>query len=125
MKPPLRNHSETSKERARELRKNLTEPERALWKQLRDAQLGFRFRRQHNLGEFVLDFYCPALRLAIEVDGSSHHDRQGYDAMRDAYVERQGIRVVRVWNMEIRDPFGEAMIKIQEAIALRRTELGI
>jgi len=125
MKPPLRNHSETSKERARALRKNLTQPEILLWKQLRDSKLGFRFRRQHPLGEFILDFYCPALRLAVEVDGSSHHNRQGYDAMRDAFVERQGIRVVRVWNMEVRDPFGDAITKIQEAIAHRRNELGI
>jgi len=125
MKPPLRNHSETSKERARVLRKHLTEPERLLWKQLRDAKLGFRFRRQHPLGEYILDFYCPALLLAVEVDGSAHHGRQGYDAARDAYVERQGIQVVRVWNMEVRDPFGDAITKIQEAIAQRRTELGI
>lgn len=122
---PLRNHSETSKQRARELRKDLTEPEQILWKQLRGSQLGFRFRRQQPLGEYILDFYCPSLRLAVVVDGTSHHDRKDYDDRRDAFIEGQGIRVVRVWNMEVQDPFGEAMEKLYAAIEHRRNELGL
>jgi len=77
------------------------------------------------LGEYILDFYCPALRLAVEVDGTSHHDRKEYDRCRDTFIEGQGIRVVRVWNMEVRDPFGDAMEKLYEAIERRRAELGL
>eukprot|EP01035_Chromulina_nebulosa_P054083 gene54083-74016_t len=67
MKAPAKTH-----ERARQLRWAMTEPERLLWALLRKEQTGLRFRRQHPLGSYVLDFYCPSARLCVEVDGPVH-----------------------------------------------------
>jgi very-short-patch-repair endonuclease len=86
--------------RAREMRREPTISEAILWERLRRGQMGVRFRRQHPLGEVILDFYAPSVRLAIEVDGSAHDAER--DARRDAWLGARGIRVVRVkaWMVE-------------------------
>ena len=83
---------------ARRQRTNMSLPERLLWRELRDKPDGVKFRKQHPLGTFALDFYCPAAKLAIEVDGIAHDigDRPQRDEMRDAFVRGQGIEVVRI-----------------------------
>ncbi len=88
---------------ARELRKNATDAENLLWQLLRRNQLyGFGFRRQHPLGSYILDFYCHQAKLAIELDGGQHaEDSQlRYDEKRSAWLEQQGITVLRFWNNE-------------------------
>jgi very-short-patch-repair endonuclease len=72
-------------------------PEVLLWRILRQRQAGFRFRRQHPIGVWVVDFYCPEAKLAIEIDGISHDmgDRPERDVRRDAWIAEQGIEVVR------------------------------
>ena len=85
--------------------------ERLLWKHLRKEQMGVKFRRQVSVGRYVVDFYCPALKLAIEVDGASHvgDDAQEYDALRQAEIEALGVRFVRVANEDLyRDAPGVA-----------------
>ena len=84
--------------RARKLRGALTPPEAALWTALRARPAGQRFRRQHPLGPYILDFYCPAARLAIEVDGKAHDmgRNPGRDAARDAWLAAQGVTVLRL-----------------------------
>src|SRR5262249_15336252 len=70
-----------------------------LWYRLRNAQVdGASFRRQHPAGNYVLDFYCPALRLAIELDGGQHATATGRDRERDEWLEERGVAVLRVWN---------------------------
>lgn len=90
---------------ARQLRRDMTDAEHLLWHCLRGKQLGgFKFRKQHPLLQrFVLDFYCPAARLAIELDGSQHgiEEGQARDAERTALLQAQGIRVLRFWNHEL------------------------
>ena len=84
---------------ARALRRAMTLPEVVLWQALRGGQAGgLRFRRQHPIGAYVLDFYCPAIRLAVEVDGAAHDipGQAGHDQRRDAWLSAQGIRVLRV-----------------------------
>ena len=83
--------------RARELRRSSTLPERLLWQVLRTRPNGFKFRRQHPIGRYVVDFYCPAARLAIEVDGQSHSMGQEprRDATRDEWLKGQGFQVIR------------------------------
>ena len=83
--------------KARALRRNMTLPEGLLWQVLRQRPGGFKFRRQHPVGPFVVDFYCPARRLAIEVDGVSPNmgDDPGRDVRRDAYLRKIGLRVIR------------------------------
>jgi very-short-patch-repair endonuclease len=86
-------------ERAQELREHMSPPERLLWEQLRGKRLeGWKFRRQHPLEPYVLDFYCPQAKLVVEVDGQGRGmgDQPARDERRDAFLERQGLRVVRI-----------------------------
>jgi very-short-patch-repair endonuclease len=88
-------------ENARQLRRQATEAERRLWAVLRDRRLsGFRFRRQHPVCGFILDFACTRYRLAVEADGSQHADSPT-DARRTRILERHGWRVLRLWNNDI------------------------
>ena len=80
---------------AREQRHNPSKAECLLWQALRNTQLGVRFRRQHPCDRFVLDFYCVAARLAVEVDGPLHDKQAQYDRWRDEQLARQGIHVMR------------------------------
>ena len=91
-------------ERARKLRKNLTPAEDVLWQRLRRKQVGgLRFRRQHPIGRFIVDFYCAEAKLVIEVDGSVHrqpgHDE--YDADRQLFLEHLGLKVLRFENAQV------------------------
>jgi len=85
-------------EKARALRRIMSPPEVRLWAILRSAPNGIRFRRQHPIGPFVLDFYCPRAKLAIEIDGMAHDmgDRPQRDVSRDRWLSEQGIATMRV-----------------------------
>ena len=83
---------------ARRLRRELTKPEVLLWAALRRRNVnGFRFRKQHPIGPYVLDFYCAAVRLAVEVDGAVHDapDQIRHDRARDAWLGGQGVHILR------------------------------
>ena len=91
--------------RARQLRRKQTWAEKALWRLLRDRRFsGYKFRRQHPLGDYYLDFYCAEARLALETDGFGHGfpDQQRHDAQRDEFLRAQGILVKRIWNWQLR-----------------------
>ena len=87
----------------RQLRNNATDSERLLWSRIRADQLGARFRRQYQLGPYVADFYCPALKLAIEVDGGQHYEQEGIesDRIREAYLNKRGIKLLRFNNLDV------------------------
>lgn len=92
------------KERRRELRRNQTDAERAFWSKVRNKQFfGMKFFRQYSFGPYILDFYCPEKKLAVELDGGQHNLLEGreYDAERTAYLNGHGIVVVRFWNHEV------------------------
>ena len=87
---------------ARNLRKQMTEPEQQLWTVLRKRQLdGYRFRRQTPLGRYIADFVCLEARLVIELDGDYHNDQQAYDHERDHWMRQQNFQVLRFWNHEV------------------------
>jgi len=89
---------------ARELRKDQTDAEQLLWGLLRDRRFADKkFRRQHPVGRYILDFYCHELKLAIELDGGQHNEShsQQYDEARTRYLKEQGIEVIRFWNNEV------------------------
>ena len=94
--PPRREKNEAVL-RARALRRNLTLPEGMLWQVLRQRPDGFKFRLQHPIGRCVVDFYCAAARLVIEIDGKSHSmgDRPERDSRRDAWLKNEGFNVMR------------------------------
>ncbi len=90
--------------RARSLRRSMTLPEVILWQALRQGALkGLRFRRQHPIGPYGLDFYCSSARLAVEVDGDAHGfaARVLHDRRRDAWLARHGVRVIRIAAREV------------------------
>lgn len=92
------------KQRRRELRHNQTEAEKALWAHLRNKQFyGMKFFRQYGLGPYIVDFYCPNMKLAVELDGGQHNtsENQAYDAARSKYLRAQEIEVIRFWNNEV------------------------
>jgi very-short-patch-repair endonuclease len=91
-------------EAARSLRRTMTDAEQLLWSSLRRKQLGgYRFRRQHPIDRFVLDFYCSEVKLAIELDGGQHNEPDAivYDHERTVLLKEYGIQIVRFWNHEI------------------------
>jgi very-short-patch-repair endonuclease len=88
--------------RARELRQPQTRAEAILWMCLRNQQLcGFKFRRQHPIDRFIVDFYCAGCRLIVEVDGNSHLQQIEYDEARTQWLNDSGYRVVRFTNQEV------------------------
>jgi len=94
--------SATVQQQARLLRRRMTPAEQILWNRLRRKQLqGLKFRRQHPLGPYIVDFYCPEYRLVVEVNGDAHCGQEGPDEARRAQLEAYGYRVVRFRNEEI------------------------
>jgi very-short-patch-repair endonuclease len=89
-------------ELAREMRVNLTTPEKILWEELKTKKLeGYRFRIQHPIHRYILDFYCHEKKLAIEIDGEIHKSRKDYDEYRDEYLESAGITTLRFKNEDV------------------------
>ena len=106
MKNYLRDHAvklpEDIKTWAKDLRSQMTDAETLLWKLLRNRRMaGMKFKRQHPIGRYIVDFYCDEKKLAIELDGSQHLEAVTYDAHRDAWLNAQGIQVLRFWNNQM------------------------
>jgi len=90
------------KERRRSLRKNMPSAEIVLWSKLKGGQLkDLKFRRQYSVGKFIVDFYCPNYKLAVEVDGQSHGDSEKKDKERQKFIEGYGIKIIRVTNYKV------------------------
>jgi very-short-patch-repair endonuclease len=91
------------KKNRKNLRNNLTPAEARLWTYLQNSELGKKFRRQHSIGFYILDFYCPSRKLGIELDGSPHNTDEGYknDHIRGEYLKSKGIIVLRFENQEV------------------------
>jgi len=106
--------------RAKELRKNMTPSESALWPLLRNKQLkGFKFRRQHPVKNFILDFYCHEIRLAIELDGGIHNnpEQAEYDLGRTYELNEMGIEVLRFRNEDLRNDVDWVLDEILKRIS--------
>src|SRR5882724_1296505 len=89
---------------ARALRKKSTEPEKKLWRLLRDRRFNeFKFRRQYACGDYFLDFYCTVAKLAVELDGGGHGfpDQREHDEKRKRFLAAQGVKVLRFWNHQL------------------------
>ncbi|WP_281174971.1 endonuclease domain-containing protein [Sphingomonas changbaiensis] len=105
-------------EHARQMRREPTPQEEALWEKLRAKRLdGWKFRHQSPLGRFVPDFCCPAAKLIIELDGGQHGAQQEYDAARTSFLEREGYRVLRFWNNDVDENLEGVLRLIQEALS--------
>ena len=102
--------------RAREMRRPLTPAEATLWQHLRNRNLEHKFRRQHPIDRFIIDFYCAELKLCVEVDGDTHTDmeQRGYDAARTEYLESIGCKVIRFTNEDVRININEVAQQIMD-----------
>jgi very-short-patch-repair endonuclease len=110
-------YSRQTLERAKALRRSLTEQEKKLWGALRDRRLGgFKFRKQQPIGPFIADFVCQDRRLIVEVDGSQHAESQT-DAGRDAFLNDKGYRVLRVWNNDVTGNLSGVLAAILAALS--------
>ncbi len=97
-------YNKNLKKYARELRKNMTDAEQLLWSKIRRKQLkGYQFYRQKNLGNYIVDFYCPRANLVIELDGGQHYSDKGIqrDRIRDNYLKGLGLKVLRFADNEV------------------------
>ena len=101
---------------ARQMRRQPTPSESQLWHRLRDRKLGYRFRRQHPIGRFIVDFYCAQAQLVVEVDGPVHEYTPEEDAVRQEFLEAQGLRVLRFTNEEVSASLDNVVKRIIEAI---------
>lgn len=109
--------------RARRLRMEPTEAERAVWARLRKRQLlGHKFRRQRPIGRYIVDFVCLERLLVVELDGSQHLEQQNYDEARRLFLEGEGYRVLRFWNNEALAQTDSVIETIAEALGECRAQ---
>ena len=109
------------------LRSNMPKAEIVLWSKLKSKTLdGYKFRRQYSVGKFVIDFYCPRLKLAIEVDGDSHFSEvsEVCDKGRQTFIESFGISFLRFTNKEIYENLDQVLAKVEDCIQERSFEKG-
>ena len=113
-------NKKSEKKKRRLLRNNMTYCEKIIWIHLRKRQLGYRFLRQYSVDHFVIDFYCPELKLAIELDGNVHDfpEQKVYDKARQKYLEAFGIEFIRITNDEFLENPNKAFDKIEKKISL-------
>jgi very-short-patch-repair endonuclease len=119
MRHRMRNNSLELQIAAREMRREPTAAEAILWQALRGSRLGVRFRRQHPVGRFILDFWCAEAKLAVEVDGGIHDEQQAHDAERSAVLELYGYEIVRFRNDEVLKDLPSVIQRIKTTISAR------
>ena len=105
----------SQKDLRHDLRENCTKSEAVLWKYLKGKKIGFRFRRQHGIGRYIVDFYCPELKLVIEVDGYTHidYDQYRYDMDREDYLRGLGLTVKRYTSTQVFKQIREVYCDLQ------------
>ena len=105
-------------DRARGLRRDMTDAEHSLWRQLRNRRLcGWKFRRQHEIDRYIVDFVCTEADLIVELDGGQHAERMALDADRTRRFEAMGYRVLRFWNNDVLTNNEAVLRVILEAVA--------
>lgn len=106
------------KDRRRELRSQGTNTEKILWEVLRDNRAGYKFKRQHSIGGYILDFYCAEKHLVIEIDGGIHNSKaqKEYDLIRDNFFRDLNYQVLRLKNEEVENHLSVVIQKIRETL---------
>jgi len=104
----------------RELRRNMTYAEQILWRHLRNRGIGYKFKRQVSIGKYVVDFYCPKYKLAIEIDGDSHYETKAikHDQVRSEWINKLGINIIRFTNKDIYESIDGVIEKIIKQLSV-------
>ncbi len=108
---------DSTKEQRKQLRKNMTEEEVILWAYIRKRFPQHKFRRQVGIGPYIADFYCPKVKLVIELDGSQHLDSER-DVTREKYMNTLGLTTIRFWNGDVRKNLNGVLMKIEQQLSL-------
>ncbi|QBJ10556.1 endonuclease domain-containing protein [Rahnella aceris] len=113
------------KELRKDLRGNLTYPEFVLWQAIRCKALGVKFRRQHGIGRYIVDFYAGEVRLVVELDGESHFSEKGMaaDKTRTDFLCDSGMKVIRFTNLQVMQELPEVIEHLRCEIVRRKTML--
>ncbi len=98
------------------LRNNPTQQEIIVWNYLKNKNMGYKFRRQQSIGNYIVDFYCRERNIIIEIDGIQHKDNEIYDIQRTTYLEGLGYRVMRFWNSEVNTNLENVLQKIYKEL---------
>ncbi len=100
----------------KDLRNSPTKAEELLWIKLKKNQIGYKFRRQHSIGHFIIDFYCPQVQLAIEIDGETHDDQKVLlkDKEKESYLKKEYIHLKRISAMDVKENVEGVVLKIKE-----------
>ena len=111
----------STREICRSFRKNPTKAEALLWESLRNRRLGNKLRRQYPIEGYIIDFYCPELKIFIEIDGQIHknEEQQKYDQERSRVLKKQGISIKRFWNSEVLNNLPKVIKAIEDIIQLK------
>ena len=109
--------------RRSKLRRNQTKSEEVLWKELQSKKLGLKFRRQFQIQQYIVDFYCHSLKLIIELDGPIHQYQTDYDKQRQNFLVHQGYHVVRYLNDEVLFDREAVMMQVTRELEKRKNEL--
>lgn len=116
---PAPRSTPTSYRHAHELRQNMTREEISLWGCLKGRQFhGIKFRKQHAIGIFIVDFCAIKEKLIIEVDGGQHLELLDYDRERTAYLEKQGFRVIRFWNNDVLNNINAVINELEQQVKI-------
>ncbi len=109
-------HNLVNKKQIRKkLRNSATPQEVIIWSRLRNGRLDYKFRKQHSIGKYIVDFYCPEKKLIVEIDGSQHIDSQReYDLVRDKYLKDLDFKVLRFWDNDVNNNLKGVLLKIFE-----------
>ena len=121
------NPKKTKKSR-RYLRKNMTWWEVRIWSELQGKKMfGFKVRRQYGFDNYIIDFYCPKLKLAIELDGDVHYlkEKQFIDQKKDQRLTEAGIKVVRIMNTDLEEDYESTFVYLEDVFRLRAAEMNI
>jgi very-short-patch-repair endonuclease len=95
----------------RKLRQDITVSEKIFWRRLRDRRFNYKFRRQYSVGKYIIDFYCPQLRLAIEIDGATHETKEQLenDRLKEEFLKSHNIILKRYLNVDLKENIGAVM----------------
>lgn len=112
------NNLKILKDRRKELRQKETSQEKVLWWHLKARRFKYKFKRQHSIGGYILDFYCADKKLAIELDGEVHNTKesQEYDSLRDSFLKETGCKVLRFSNKELDSNISKVLTEIKNSL---------